>query len=1005
MAIACAWTVEALPASGGEEPTRVWTGRIWTGDPQRPWAEALAVRGRTLLAIGSRAEVLAAAGAEAPCLSIGPGLITPGWIDARVDLFEAGRRRRSVDLRDAATRDAFVERIAQCAARLPAGAWVTGVGWDAAGWGDDPPTRFWIDAAVPHHPVWVRRADDRAALANSAALRALGIDAAAVDKAPAEYVRDAAGRLTGVVTGDALRQAARSIPEPTRDERLAALAAAGEDRLAHGVTSVHHWGSWDDLEILRAASEQGRLPVRVYACTPLSAWQRLDAEVARRGRGDARLAWGAVHAAAEDAAAFRHDSAEPFADGAAREGPRDGDEADLRAELVAADRAGLQVLVHAAGRPARRRLLDLFAEATHRNGPRDRRFRLDGVGPSSLDDAKRLASLGAGASLQPCCGADPVQRPPAAGSAETLAALRTLLAGGARVAFGGGWLGAPPSPLQNIAAAALAAPHDGAGDREDPAGKGVDVEAALRAATCDAAWSGFAEGRLGSLEPGKLADFVVVDRDLTQLPATGLAAARVWMTVVDGRIAFVDAEFSAFEAAQRDAPPIAALVDQGQFAEAERRLRPALDGASPRAREAAREAAEVLRRTRLDYPLDEASTLAAVRKSIPDASPDDLRRWSGPRDLNCRVIDGQRRYFRRGVANLLQFNAEARSRRVDDPPPPRKFALVPHLERLAAQAATADDAEFFPVQHRVRHEVTVPAGSLVGRGGAQAACWLPFPQTYRQQRAVRLLGCGPGEGRLAPDGSPHRSLYLEQQVAEPPAELKFWVEFAFVASAYCPRLEAERARPYATASPLYREFTAQRPPHLTVTSEVAALARSIVGDEHRPLEQVRLLFRWVSAEIPWRGEREYSAIPSLSGKGLETRCGDCGVQGAVFITLCRAVGIPARWQSGWETKPDDWNMHDWSEFYLEPWGWLPADASYGVQDHPDPRVRDFYCGGMDPYRLVVNLDYGRPLAPPASGFRSEPNDFQRGEVEIDGENLYFDQWTWKFAVFTTPLAE
>jgi hypothetical protein len=96
-------------------------------------------------------------------------------------------------------------------------------------------------------------------------------------------------------------------------------------------------------------------------------------------------------------------------------------------------------------------------------------------------------------------------------------------------------------------------------------------------------------------------------------------------------------------------------------------------------------------------------------------------------------------------------------------------------------------------------------------------------------------------------------------------------------------------------------------------------------------------------------------------------------------------------------------MHDWSEIYIEPWGWLPADASYGVRDDADPRVRDFFCGSIDPYRAIVNLDYGRTLQPPKTSFRSEPVDFQRGEIEIDGHNLYFDEWEWNFAVETTPL--
>ena len=118
--------------------------------------------------------------------------------------------------------------------------------------------------------------------------------------------------------------------------------------------------------------------------------------------------------------------------------------------------------------------------------------------------------------------------------------------------------------------------------------------------------------------------------------------------------------------------------------------------------------------------------------------------------------------------------------------------------------------------------------------------------------------------------------------------------------------------------------------------------------------------------------------------------------------MCRCAGVPARWQSGWETKRRDWNMHDWCEFYVEPWGWLPADPSYGLRESTDPRVREFYFGHQDSYRMIVNLDYGHPLTPPKQSLRSEPADFQRGEVEVDGKNLYFDQFDYDFSFTQAP---
>ena len=283
--------------------------------------------------------------------------------------------------------------------------------------------------------------------------------------------------------------------------------------------------------------------------------------------------------------------------------------------------------------------------------------------------------------------------------------------------------------------------------------------------------------------------------------------------------------------------------------------------------------------------------------------------------------------------------------------------------------------------------------------------WLPFPQEYRQQRDVRLVSSVPAGAIMSPNGSPHRSVFFEQTVNDVGDPPKFQVDFEFITSAYCPKLDPAKVRPYDVNSALYRQYTAERPPHIVFTPEVTRLAREIVGDETNPLERARRVFRWVSANIPWCAEMEYGIIPNLSAKGLAARRGDCGVQGMSFITLCRAVGVPARWQSGWQTKPGDWNMHDWSEIYIEPWGWLPADASYGTREHTDPRVRDFYCGHIDPYRLIVNLDYGQSFQPPKTSYRSEPTDFQRGEIEIDGHNLYFDERDYQFEVKTTPLNE
>lgn len=448
------------------------------------------------------------------------------------------------------------------------------------------------------------------------------------------------------------------------------------------------------------------------------------------------------------------------------------------------------------------------------------------------------------------------------------------------------------------------------------------------------------------------------------------------------------------------------LIEQGEFAAAEAALVEQIADPEAPVTEAAAIEREILRRIRHDFSLTAEDVLGQIRESIPDATLADVERWHTEGDLQGRVIDGELKFFRRAVGTLFRFSDDARQRRAaagQERASVDEFDLPAHLEKLVELAEQSDDAEIHPVHHHVKYGVTIAGDHPRMKAGAQVRVWLPFPQEYRQQGQVKLISAAPEPSLVAENGVPHRTAYFEQTVTEAGEPMAFRVEYEFVTSAYCPKLEPALVEPYDKASSVYREYTAERPPHIVFSPEVRSLAGEIVGDETNPLVKARRIYRWISKNVPWCAEMEYSTIRNLSAKGLTARRGDCGVQGLSFVTLCRAVGVPARWQSGWGTKPGEENMHDWSEMYIEPWGWLPVDASYGVQQHPDERVQEFLCGRMDPYRLIVNLDYGRELSPPKASFRSEPNDFQRGEVEIDGHNLYFDEWRWSFDVETTPV--
>ena len=412
---------------------------------------------------------------------------------------------------------------------------------------------------------------------------------------------------------------------------------------------------------------------------------------------------------------------------------------------------------------------------------------------------------------------------------------------------------------------------------------------------------------------------------------------------------------------------------------------------------AAAEMRELVRRTRREYGQDEAALLEKLGESIPGVTAADLRRWREAGEVQHRLIDGEVRYFRREPSNLFRFCEEAKARRVQKAEDPAKWKLTDHLAKVIAAAEGEGKPEVVPVRHRVTFSATVPAGAGGMKAGSVLRAWLPFPQEYRQQKHVKLASSEPPPTGVAENGTPHRALYYEVKIEDPTKPVEIRTVFDYTSSAYYPILRDEDAKPLPAGDSM-REHLSERLPHIAFTPELRAKVKEIVGGETNPLARARKIFHWVDGNVRYCAEEEYGLIPSFSTKALTSLKGDCGIQGNLFITMCRAAGVPARWQSGWETKPVNWNMHDWAEFYVEPWGWLPADPSYGLQKtSDDPKVREFYFGHQDSYRLIVNNDFGRPLVPAKASLRSEPADFQRGEVEIDGRNLYFDEWDYTFA--------
>jgi predicted amidohydrolase YtcJ len=514
--------------------------RVWTGDTRRPWADAVFTEGERIAVVGSSAEVMKRVRGETRVVDARGQLVVPGFVDAHIHFLAGGSGLASVQLRDANTPDEFRTRIAEFARTRPSGTWIKNGDWDHECWGGELPKREWIDAATPDHPVWVNRLDGHMSLANSATLRVAGITRATPDVDGGTIVRDAAGDPTGIFKDNAQLLIARVIPPPTDRELDDALDAAMRFVASHGVTSVHHMGTWDDLAVFERAHAAGRLATRIYAAVPIDTWQRLRDRVATTGRGDTWLRIGALKGFV-DGSLGSHTAAmlEPFTDAPNDRGLFVNTIEDLYRWTKGADDAGLHLIIHAIGDLAIRTQLDIYERVIRENGPRDRRFRIEHAQHLGAPDIPRFAGLGVIASVQPYHAIDDgrwAERLIGPERAKLTYAFRSLLDAGARLAFGSDWFVAPPTPLEGIYAAVTRRTLDG----RHPDGwipeQRITVEEALRASTRESAFASFEESDKGTLMAGKLADLVVVDRDITRIPPNEIADARVTMTVVGGRV-------------------------------------------------------------------------------------------------------------------------------------------------------------------------------------------------------------------------------------------------------------------------------------------------------------------------------------------------------------------------------------------------------------------------------------------------------------------------------------
>ena len=442
------------------------------------------------------------------------------------------------------------------------------------------------------------------------------------------------------------------------------------------------------------------------------------------------------------------------------------------------------------------------------------------------------------------------------------------------------------------------------------------------------------------------------------------------------------------------------LIEEGHWRQARREIERGLaqPGLDFRAREAWLFERDRMARMRVDFNKTREQILREARQIVPTLTEELFANYEKAGAVEFLEIDGERWYFDRAAGNMFRIHPEAKALKAKAGKPLTPWYRLDDIRPVLAAYDQTGERFNTPKSLRVTYTLNVKPGTVPA--GEMIRAWLPFPHQGARQKDIRLVSTDPAMFIQTGTTGALTSVYLEKPSLDS-QPTRFQVCFDYTTSGFHQPIDPAQVRSVSTNLAELAPFLAEQPPHLLFTDDMRKLSREIVGEETNPYLKARRLFQWVCEHIPWAGAREYSTLDCLPRYALTCRHGDCGIQTMVFMTLCRLNGIPAHWESGWTTGPGR-SMHDWCEIYLAPYGWVPADVSYGLVDSEQEREKWFYLGGIDCHRLVLNTDHGQPLYPAKTFVRSEIVDFQRGEVEWRGGNLYFNQWDWDFKVEDIP---
>jgi predicted amidohydrolase YtcJ len=545
--VALCFAPMTFAVSGITADTVILNADVRTMNPKQPKAQALAVKGNKIAAVGSNAEIRGLIGPQTKIIDAKGRLVLPGFNDSHVHFLDGGMGLSSVDLRDAKSPQEFVNRIRDFAKNLPKGRWVLNGNWDHENWNPAIlPTRQMIDAVTPDNPVFINRLDGHMSLANSLALKLAGVDRNTKDVEFGEIVKDGNGDPTGVLKDAAMGYVNRVIPELSFEQKMEYIERASDYAASLGVTSVQDMSAGTDVGVYQELIRQGRLKTRIYAVSPLAGWKRWENAGVRRGLGNDMLRVGGLKGFADGS--LGSTTAwffEPYVDSPHTKGLASDEIPFMEERVGAADRAGLQIMIHAIGDRGNDTVLSVFEKTIAQNGDRDRRFRIEHAQHLNEGIIGRFASNKIVASMQPYHTIDDGRWAWKRLDQKRLDgtyAFRALIDSGVTIAFGTDWFVAPLNPIWSIYGAVTRRTLDGMNPNGWIPNQRITMDEAVRAYTVGSAFAEFQEDVKGQLKTGMLADFIILSDNVFEIPPEKIWNVNVVMTVVDGRIVFEKTE-------------------------------------------------------------------------------------------------------------------------------------------------------------------------------------------------------------------------------------------------------------------------------------------------------------------------------------------------------------------------------------------------------------------------------------------------------------------------------